>query len=268
MSALIRSRETQPMAQHRNDQGPEISAGGLMLAASAAVRPGIALDTWLSGILGRPAWQVKSDAPDPASAIAGTLNEPSFFFTRVPAQDVERLRQFEELGFRVVDLTVTLEAATTMQATRTEGVRFAVPADRPAVADIAATSFKWSRLHLDPLIPKKTADRSRAEWASNFFAGKRGDAMVIAENDGAPAAFLLAVGPANGILTIDLIAARPASRRLGLGASCVRFAAREIAGTERLRVATQAANAGSLRFYEGLGFRTVASDYVLHLHRP
>ena len=240
-----------------------------MFAARAVVRPGIAPDTWLSGVLGRPAWRVEWDAPDPASAVAGGLGEPGFFFTRVPAQNIELLRQFEELGFRVVDLTVTLEAAGTMQhATGTNGVRFAVPADRRAVAEIAATSFEWSRLHLDPLIPKKTADRSRADWASNFFAGKRGDAMVIAENDGAPAAFLLAVGPANGILTIDLIAARPASRRLGLGASCVQFAAREIAGAKRLRVATQAANAGSLRFYESLGFRTVASHYVLHLHRP
>jgi ribosomal protein S18 acetylase RimI-like enzyme len=209
------------------------------------------------------------DAPDPACAVAGGFGGPSFFFTRVPAQNIGRLRQFEELGFRVVDLTVTLEAAGTMQhATGPKRVRFAVPADQCAVAEIAATSFELSRLHLDPLIPKKTADRSRAEWASNFFTGERGDAMVIAENEGGPAAFLLAVGPADGVLSIDLIATRPAFRRLGLGASCVRFASCEIAGAKRLRVATQAANAGSLRFYESLGFRTVASHYVLHLHRP
>src|SRR5262249_52847692 len=157
--------------------------------------------------------------------------------------------------------------AMRLAATGLEVSRFASPWVRPAVAAIATSSFEWSRLHLDPLIPKETADRSRRDWASNFFAGKRGDAMVVAEHDGAPAAFLLAKGPAGGTLTIDLIAVRPSFRHLGFGASCIRFAASRIAGTQSLRVGTQAANVGSLRFYESLGFRTVASHYVLHLHR-
>jgi len=240
-----------------------------MLAAESLTKPGIVSDSWLTEVLGRPAWRVEWDAPDLASAVAvGASRGPGFYFTRVPSQNVERLRQFEEFGFRIVDLTITLEAAASAQNTSaTNIVRLATPEDRLAVTEIAAKSFEWSRLHLDPLIPRKIADRSRAEWVSNFFAGKRGDALIIAENGGTPAAFLLAVGPDEGILTIDLIATSAGARRLGLGASCVHFAARAIAATERLRVATQAVNTGSLSFYEALGFRTIASHYVLHFHR-
>jgi ribosomal protein S18 acetylase RimI-like enzyme len=83
---------------------------------------------------------------------------------------------------------------------------------------------------------------------------------------GIASAFLLAIGPARGIAVIDLIAVDASARRQGFGAACVHFLA-SMEGVTRLRVGTQAANIGSLRFYEALGFRMVASHYVLHLHR-
>jgi ribosomal protein S18 acetylase RimI-like enzyme len=102
---------------------------------------------------------------------------------------------------------------------------------------------------------------------SNFFVGARGDALVVAEHDRNVDAFLLLLGPASGILTIDLIAVDRGRRRHGLGAACIGFAAAHFTDARMLRVATQAANVGSLRFYENLGFRTISSQYVLHLHR-
>jgi ribosomal protein S18 acetylase RimI-like enzyme len=226
----------------------------------------VAPDRWLSDLLGRPAWKVDADAVDLARVLR--MIGPAFYYTRIAADDICAVHRFEDFGFRVVDLTITLEAsARQQQAANVLGARFASEADRRAVATIAASSFAWSRLHLDPKIPNSVADRSRVEWATNFFAGKRGDAMVVAEDGGKVAAFMLLAGPAAGTLTIDLIAVRQASRRLGLGAACVRFAAGQVAGAERLRVGTQAANVGSLRFYESLGFQVVASHYVLHLHR-
>ena len=229
---------------------------------------GMRADHWLSDVLGRPAWKVEPNISDPANAVGDVCAIPSFFFTRIPSDDVQRVKRFEDAGFRVVDVTITLEtAARPLCMDGRAGARFATSADRMAIVDIASSSFESSRLHLDPLIPKAAADRSRAEWASNFFSGRRGDAMVVAEDAGETAAFLLLIGPAAGVLTIDLIAVRRMSRRLGLGAACIRFAASQVAGTERLRVGTQAANVGSLRFYEALGFRVISSHYVLHLHR-
>ena len=239
---------------------------GLARGAPVTQAAQFAADRWLSHLLGRPAWKVDAEAADLANLLHAT--GPGFFYTRVAAEDLAAVHRFEDCGFRIVDTTITLESPIKpLQADDLPGVRFAAQADSAAVAAIAASSFEWSRLHLDPQIPKAVADRSRAEWATNFFAGKRGDAMVVAEDRGEPAAFLLLVGPAAGVLTIDLIAVRRASWRRGLGAACIRFAASNVAGAERLRVGTQAANVGSLRFYESLGFRVVASHYVLHLHR-
>jgi ribosomal protein S18 acetylase RimI-like enzyme len=227
----------------------------------------VTADRWLSDLLDKPAWKVDAGTADPAAVVARAGF--GFFFTRVPADDVSTVHRFEGAGFRVVDTTVTLEAPAAELASvgPWPGVRQARPSDREAVAKLASKSFHWSRLHLDPAVRNAVADRSRAEWVSNFFIGARGDALVVADHGPDLAAFLLLLGPADGILTIDLIAVDRDRRRHGLGAACIGFAAGHFAQGQTLRVATQAANVGSLRFYESLGFRTVSSQYVLHLHR-
>jgi ribosomal protein S18 acetylase RimI-like enzyme len=146
------------------------------------------------------------------------------------------------------------------------GTRPARPDDRDAVMALAASSFDHSRLHLDPAIPRAVADRSRAEWAGNFFAGKRGDHMIVGEIDGVLAGFAQLLGPRDGVLTIDLIEVAPPYRRRGIAHTLIAASA-GIAGTQTLRVGTQIANTPSLRLYETLGFRVVGSQYVLHYHR-
>jgi len=228
---------------------------------------GLVSDQWLSELLGRPAWKVSTPAALKGGEALKAVGN-GFFFTRVPTVEVQELHRLEGLGFRVVDTTITLETADIRHYdVPNVQARFACSSDRLAVAGIASRAFSMSRLHLDPKIPKAIADRSRAAWATNFFMGTRGDAMVIAETDGRIGAFLLALGPTNGVVTIDLMAVEASVRRRGLGAACVRFAATNINGCERLRVGTQVANVASLHFYEALGFRAVSSHYVLHLHR-
>lgn len=239
-----------------------------MAVTAAFTATGIKSDRWLSKLLGRPAWNVDASILGATEAIAKAGAGPLFLSTRVDAGDVVTLNRFEDAGFRVVDLTVTLESPTApIRIQIPHNVRFAQASDEAAVRSIAGTSFELSRLHLDPLVPKAVADKSRAEWATNFFAGLRGDAMVVAEHNGAVAAFLLLIVPADGVMTIDLIAAGPGSRKIGLGSACIQFAALNFERHEKIRVGTQAANIKSLRFYARLGFQPCASQYVLHYHR-
>lgn len=235
----------------------------------ASIAPaGVLSDPWLTSVLGRPAWKIDANRPEAIESLSRHDAGPAFFFTRINTSDVKTLKRLQDANFRVVDTTVTLEAPRlAVSETNAKNIRFTVPGDQAAVAAIAGSSFESSRLHLDPAIPTTLANRSRADWASNYFLGLRGDAMVVAEDAGKVAAFLQLLGPTEGVLTIDLIAVSKSSRRLGLGAACISFAAKNVVGTERLRVGTQAANIGSLRFYEHLGFSVTASEYVLHLHR-
>jgi ribosomal protein S18 acetylase RimI-like enzyme len=238
--------------------------------AMAALAPtGIKFDRWLSELSGRPTWSVDPAAASGAEAIDQAGPGPLFLYARVPADDVKTLNSFEDAGFRVVDLSVTLEApAGPLRLGAPRDVRAANPSDEIAVRAIAATAFTSSRLHLDPGVPRTVADRSRGEWAGNFFHGRRGDAMFVADHEGAVAGFVLAFAPIGAApVVIDLIAIRPDARRLGLGMKCIQHLAAYFGSAQRVRVGTQAANVGSLRFYARLGFEPIATHYVLHFHR-
>jgi ribosomal protein S18 acetylase RimI-like enzyme len=222
----------------------------------------LAKDPWLSEVMARPVHKASIDGDADVA-----LDRPQgFYFSRVPAAEIGKANALAAVGFRIVDTGVTLERGKAGQAANGGiAVRAAVPQDRAAVADIARHSFKFSRFHLDPLIPHSLADEIKAQWAENFFRGRRGDAMVVAEAGGKLAGFLQLLRADDGALVIDLIAVDAGQRGNGIGAAMIAWAADHSSGS-CMRVGTQAANVDSLRFYENLGFRTVATAYVMHLH--
>jgi GNAT superfamily N-acetyltransferase len=227
-------------------------------------------DDFLTGIVGRPTFRVEVGQNGPAqetiAAIVSAQKRPVFLYARVPTGTVGALRGLERLGFAVVDTNVVFERPAAGVRAAPIATRQARPEDRGPTMEVAATSFRHSRLHLDPAIPREIADRSRAEWAGNFFAGRRGDHMIVAEADGELAGFAQLLGPRDSIVTIDLIGVAAPFRRRGIAAALI-AAAGKIAGAQNLRVGTQIANTPSLRLYETLGFRIVETHYVLHYHR-
>jgi GNAT superfamily N-acetyltransferase len=220
-------------------------------------------DVWLAEVMARPVHRVTIDG------IAGNvLDAPrGFYHGRIVTDGVEEKSALEALGFRIVDTGITLE----LTAVRSErgsfpGIRPAVPQDRQAVMEIARNGFRQSRFHLDRAIPREVANEIKAQWAGNYFRGARGDHMVVAEAGDRIVGFLQLLRAADGALVVDLIAVDASRRGQGFGRAMIGYASAAFAKQSRLRVGTQVANTGSLRFYEDLGFRAVASTYALHLH--
>jgi ribosomal protein S18 acetylase RimI-like enzyme len=219
-------------------------------------------DAWLSTLLDRPALRLVAATDGEA-----VLPPGAFFATaKLPAEDVAEASRLVDAGFRVVDTALTFSAAAgAIAADDTALLRPAKPDDRAAVAALARYGFRFSRFHLDPHIPPAVAGRIKAAWAENFFAGRRGDAMIVATVDGAVAGFLLLLKAPNNRLIIDLIAVAAQCRGRGLARAMISRAARMMAAAE-LVVGTQAANTPSVRLYEGLGFRLIGAQLVLHHH--
>jgi ribosomal protein S18 acetylase RimI-like enzyme len=170
-----------------------------------------------------------------------------------------------------VDVAVTFEGPAPEESSGA-GVRFARLSDRDPVAAIARSSFRFSRFHLDPLMPPAVANAIKAEWAANFFTGRRGDGMVVAEVDGIVVGFLQLLWSGIGVLVIDLIGVAASHQRRGIARNMIYYAARHGTGDarkpNRVRVGTQVANTQSVRLYESLGLRLVGAQYVLHYHAP
>ncbi|WP_096701986.1 GNAT family N-acetyltransferase [Magnetospirillum sp. 15-1] len=235
-----------------------------MSQAGAGGGPLVA-DPWLGGLLGRPAFRLAAPICDPA-CLTGAV----FITAKVACTDMARAFALQDLGFRVVDTALTFDAGRLDAPAADPRVRFARPGDEAAVRAVAGQSFLYTRFHLDPVLPDALAHRVKAEWAGNYFGGKRGDGMVVAEVDGAVAGFLQLLWDQQGRLVIDLIATHPRATRRGLARAMIGFAQANGTGDARrptgLLVGTQAANIPSARLYEGLGLKFHGAAQVLHHH--
>lgn len=224
-------------------------------------------DAWLSGIFGYPALRV---GKDPAAPLLSTLDarQPFFAYAKLDVSEVNCLSTLTDAGFRVVDTALTFDGAISGASGRR--VRFARPEDRAQVARIAGSAFRYSRFHLDPLVPAGVADAIKSSWAGNYFDGKRGDGMVVAEEDGKVIGFLQLLRAPQDRLIIDLIGVDPARQGHGLGREMILHAARHGIGDDRvpatITVGTQTANTPSVRLYESLGLRLSSAQYVAHHH--
>jgi ribosomal protein S18 acetylase RimI-like enzyme len=224
-------------------------------------------DAWLSGILGYPAWRTDNDAAgEPLSALQAA--SPVFAYAKLTVGRISAVSQLTDIGFRVVDTALTFDGVISGAAG--DGVRFAARADRNTVARIAGGAFRFSRFHLDPLMQEGVADTIKSLWAANYFEGKRGDGMVVAERDGRIVGFLQLLRAPQDRLTIDLIGVDPAWQRQGIARGMILYAALYGLGDGRapagMTVGTQAANTPSVRLYEALGFRLASAQYVMHYH--
>jgi ribosomal protein S18 acetylase RimI-like enzyme len=218
-------------------------------------------DAWLASLVGRPAFRLVD-----ADGSAALPDGPIFAAAKVAADRIARVEALEDRGFHVVDTTVTFTAsASSIARAETRGIRAAAPGDRRAVADIARDGFRFTRFHLDPHIPRGLAGRIKAAWVENYFDGRRGEAMLVAEADGQVAGFILLLRLPRDRLAIDLIAVDARFRGRGLARAMIGCAAATGGATE-LVVGTQAANAPSVRLYEKLGFRWSMAQLVLHHH--
>ena len=236
----------------------------------------IVKDEWLSSILQRDAYKlavnegviekISDTASDEADRLRELQSGSVFMFAKIPVASVSACKVLEALGFNLVDTNILFERSieAPRELTGNSQIRFSLPEDREAVMEVARENFIFSRFHLDPMVPDDAANEIKARWAGNFYAGNRGDYMVVGVVDGVIAGFLQLLKTADGRLIIDLIAADQRYRGRGIGSDMISFAEAQIAGCKKYVVGTQIANVPSMRLYEKLGFRVSNAQYVFH----
>lgn len=239
-------------------------------------------DGWLSELLGKAAYRLAVDdalidagdiaARDARERLVDLAATESFVYAKVSSDRIDYVRWLENEGFSLVDTTITLRKQVTDggRGDRAPSPSFSVamtrPEDEDAVARVAGRSFVHSRFHADPLIPDHTAHAIKERWARNFFRNRRGDAMVVAKQDGTVIGFNQLLKPENTRLIIDLIAVDAAHQGRGVAREMIRFAEASFPGIAEVVVGTQLANVASLHLYQSAGFRMWRSTYAYHRH--
>lgn len=200
--------------------------------------------------------------------------QPAFYYAKVPTHQVETVAALNALGFRVVDVNITLSCApqviTNPICHTGLIVREAALHDGDAILDIAASCFRYSRFHLDPAIPVERAHALKRAWVQSYLTRQRGEQLLAAFVDDCPVGFLAVLATkikGKNALVIDLVGVDQAQQGRGVGKALVGAFLVECTKRGTLAVVgTQAANLPSLRLYEAMGFRVCETTYVLHAH--
>ena len=229
-------------------------------------------DFWLGKMLGKPAYRIGAHASD---VVAGDLPQAeSFIEARVGVTDSESLAHLQGLGFEVIDCNVTLELPANgafldrYRDVFSPKIRFASVEDEDDVRALARRSFEHNRFRRDPRISNEIADTIKEEWAANFFAGVRGEWMVVAEEGTEIVGFLQLMRVDEDVLLVDLIAVASRMQRRGIARLMIGFAFLNcLKQPVGMRVGTQLSNHGSLRLYESMGFKLSKVVYLLHMHQ-
>ncbi|HXX95053.1 MAG TPA: GNAT family N-acetyltransferase [Planctomycetota bacterium] len=234
-------------------------------------------DPWLAAILARPVFRVSLREDETPSVESlrehAGRHSAATYYAKIATSSLSQVRSLSAAGFYVVDVNVTLSLKPPWPSPMvTIPVSPARPEEERSLLEIAGRCFTCSRFHLDPLIPRPTADRIKREWLASYLRGKRGERLHAARLGPSAAGFLAVLGvpsPGGTVRVIDLMGVDPPVQGRGVGRSLVaHFIREEGPRSVRLEVGTQAANTRSLRLYEAMGFRTERTQYVLHRHVP
>lgn len=217
-------------------------------------------DTWLTTLFQKPVFRVDADG----QTVSG-LPPTCFAYAKVATENIQAAKVLTDSGFFIVDTNVSFSCEVLhLKATENRDimVRLATPKDEAAVRRIAGGSFSFTRFHADPYIDNTLADKIKEEWAGNYFVGKRGDEMLVAEKSGHVIGFCQNIIQGDKAV-IDLIAVDRSAQGQGAGGAMISDLRERFS---HIHVGTQLANKKSIALYEKMGFRFHGTHYVLHKH--
>ena len=243
-------------------------------------------DRWLSAIFQYPVFNVSVESnhkvQDGPLAISDLVRgharkqDAALYFAKIQTEWVDLSQQLSAIGFYVVDVNVTfgIDVNAHNYPGKTNPSKYSIseihPAQHEEVLAIAGSCFRYSRFHLDPLVPKNTADLIKREWIGNYIRKKRGERLWVASVDERPAGFLAVIASESlgkRIHTIDLIGVSQDFQKRGVGQALVAFFIDEYkTSSDVLQVGTQATNIPSMRLYQKAGFFIKQTQYVMHMH--
>ena len=187
-----------------------------------------------------------------------------YFLTPVAGHDA--IRMAENLGFRLVDVRITLEHAMSgggeLMTLATRPFR---DDDLPRLVHLARTLHEDSRFFVDPGFPESASRALFEAWMTRACSDPSYQ-VLVADGEGGPVGYVACQRLDEGCGQIQLIGVDAAAQRRGVGARLVEDAIGYFVrhGAARVRVVTQGRNLAALRLYESRGFLTVAEEAWYH----
>lgn len=233
-------------------------------------------DEFLSNVFGYPCWA--TEGPYNVELVRSDLMAmpfPSFVWLKVDEKDDTSFKRFKDMGFKTAVKEITYERPATKgktpKSTSSDFDIVSLSAKKAAgdtalskaVGDLAANAMTTSRFHQDTLIAPELAADVKRRWAMNFFAGKRGQKMIIARSKGGKVIGFNQILYDGQTRVIDLICTAEDWRRKGVARAMIEAM---FEPTKTTRVGSQANNKAADKLYRKLGFKPASTSICMHWH--
>lgn len=203
------------------------------------------------------------------SEIARAVRDQSIdclYFLAEPERDTIRLA--ERQGFQLINVRVTLAARllnTYAGTWQDDGVREAVPADIPALREIAGRSYTDSRFYQDGRFPTFLCDEMYRGWIEKSCHGYA-DIVLVAEQNSMPAGYICCHLKEDGSGQIGLMGANGGMKDQAVVRQLVHHALCWFQGREvrDVTVVTPGTNITAQRLYQRSGFLTRGTQLWYH----
>ena len=139
--------------------------------------------------------------------------------------------------------------------------------DIKQIINVAKENNLNSRFLIDKLISKNLKKDIDQNGLKNFFRKKRGDYLLVVEQNEKILGFMLILKQKN-YLTIDLIATSKKYRKRGVATSLINYTNNNIMGKkDKIIAGTQINNSVAVKMYKKLGFiKKKGETFCYHLH--
>ena len=187
-----------------------------------------------------------------------------------PVDGLPSVRLAEDLGFRLIDLRVTLARCLDGAPPRLpHGIRRFRDGDLPALKAMAGSLHQDSRFCIDPHFPPAQSRKLFEIWIENACTDPMHD-VLVAERNRRPVGYVAIERRNSHGGRIQLIGVEQSLHRRGIGGDLVAAASDHLAAAHasHVEVVTQGRNLAALRLYQKHGFVTAAQELWYHWWRP
>ena len=215
---------------------------------------------WDSELLGFGCWKI-NDCNDIDSALREIKkSDGKYVFVRLDSNDTEKVQEYEDNGFKLLDAIITLRAPVTNYYHLFDYTISEVTKDDIYdICELAEKSFVFDRFHNDPFISNETANKLHSEWVKNSVAGNAADIVYVAKykkkDCDIPIGFIT-VKKNDDICKIPLVCVHESHRRIGVASGMIYKAfiwAREN-NAKYVDISTQLNNIPAINCYINMGF--------------
>ena len=150
------------------------------------------------------------------------VNERSLIYYKSPILDDEKIKILKIEGFKFIEHSILYKLIIKKNYKINNNFREANIEDREELKNMAKNSFINSRFFNDQNIAISIAEKVKVNWIDNYFNGKRGNSLIVAEENSIITRFILLIFKDDRII-IDLIAIKKNYRGMNIASNLIQF---------------------------------------------